>query len=101
MATYIDRLKSLEILSIHTNPVMKSFADRMNLIGFMKNMREVTCVLKVIDTEITLDERVEAWKRVGGLNEEVELMRYKAIMFQRLPSDIPPFQVFFFKHFFF
>lgn len=59
----------------------------------MKNMREVTCVLKVLDTEITLDERVEAWKRAGGLTEEVEMMRYKAIMFQRLPPDIPPFQV--------
>jgi len=41
------------------------------------------------DTEITLDERVEAWKRTGGTEQESELMRYKAIMFQRAPLDIP------------
>jgi hypothetical protein len=94
LAGFIDRLSALQILAIRDNPCMKNgYADRFNLIGYMENMKQVNCVLQVIDTEISLDERVEAWKKNGGAVEECELLRYKAIIFLRAPADIPAAKV--------
>jgi Leucine-rich repeat (LRR) protein len=45
---------------------------------------------KVLDVEVSLEERVEAWKKGGGEVEQAEIMRYKVIMFQRMPQGIAP-----------
>ena len=42
---------------------------------------------------VTIDERIDAWISNGGDKDEAELMRYKAIMFQRMPKDIVPEKV--------
>lgn len=86
-------MKALECVALRDNPIMKSEGDRKKLIGLMMTMREVTCVLQVIDTVITIDERIDAWKALGGNPDEAELMRYKAIMYQRLPRDLDATQL--------
>lgn len=50
---------------------------------------QVNCTLRVIDREVTLSERVEAWKRVGGTEEEVESLRTRAALFLRTPQSVP------------
>eukprot|EP00027_Filamoeba_sp_ATCC50430_P016759 CAMPEP_0168569714 /NCGR_PEP_ID=MMETSP0413-20121227/16321_1 /TAXON_ID=136452 /ORGANISM="Filamoeba nolandi, Strain NC-AS-23-1" /LENGTH=833 /DNA_ID=CAMNT_0008602261 /DNA_START=610 /DNA_END=3111 /DNA_ORIENTATION=- len=90
LAAFLDRLKTLECLAIRENPIMKSESDRKKLIGAMISMREVTCVLQVIDTLVTIDERIEAWKNAGGNAAEAELMRYNAVLYQRMPRDLDP-----------
>jgi hypothetical protein len=93
LAFYLEKMKALECVAVRGNPVLKTEADRKKLIGFMDSMKEVSCGLQVIDTVVSIDERIEAWKAVGGHPDEAELLRYKAIMFQRLPRDVDVTQV--------
>lgn len=90
IAEFLDKMKNLECIALRNNPTMKSENDRKKLIGLMVTMREITCVLQVLDTFISIDERIEAWKAAGGNPNEAELIRYKAVMFQRLPRDSDP-----------
>ena len=39
------------VFSIHENPCMKSYADRMSLIGYIDALKKVTCVLRVLGKE--------------------------------------------------
>jgi hypothetical protein len=40
--------------------------DRIALIGNIQQMRQIQCNLRVINKEISLDERVDAFKLHGG-----------------------------------
>jgi hypothetical protein len=77
------------------NPCMREAADREKLIGHIERMHEVSCELRVIDTPITIDERVAAWKRVGGDERASERLRYKAALGLRAPKPevIAPFML--------
>ncbi len=48
---------------------MKGSGPRKKLLGFILNLRELACPLAVLDTPITLLERVSAWKE--AVMEEV------------------------------
>jgi len=37
------------------------------------------CKLRVLDTEITTEERIDAWKKGGGAEAEYEMLRFKGI----------------------
>lgn len=86
----LDRMSRLECLALRENPVMNSSKDRKKLIGLINSLREVTCNLQVIDTVITIDERIEAWKAGGGDPSQAEMIRYKAVMYQRMPPNLDP-----------
>ncbi|PRP78118.1 class VII unconventional myosin [Planoprotostelium fungivorum] len=90
LAAFLDGMKSLECVALRENPCMITAEDRFKLIGTMKSMREITCKLQVIDIFVTIDERIEAWIANGGNKDEAELIRYKAIMFQRMPPNLDP-----------
>eukprot|EP01083_Nonionella_stella_P084097 232703_1 len=72
---------------------MSSAAQRIELIGSVARMRRVQCNLRVIDSPVTLDERVDAVKLHGGSEEEAEELRYKACLYQRSPKDMAADQV--------
>jgi hypothetical protein len=74
---------------------MHSAKNRLDLIGNIERMRDVSCSLRVIDTTITLDERIGAWKRHGGTEQESEGLRCRAALHLRAPkaSDIEPREV--------
>jgi len=93
LARLLDSLTALECVALHDNPCFKSPKARTSLIGAMSATKEVECQLQVIDTELTIDERIDAWKKVGGSEEECEDLRYKAVMWQRAPRDIPACEV--------
>eukprot|EP01114_Cavostelium_apophysatum_P010445 TRINITY_DN2416_c0_g1_i11.p1 TRINITY_DN2416_c0_g1~~TRINITY_DN2416_c0_g1_i11.p1 ORF type:complete len:2801 (+),score=908.52 TRINITY_DN2416_c0_g1_i11:43-8445(+) len=87
MGSFLDGMKSLECVAVRDNPSMRSEVERKKLIGLMESMRQVDCRLKVIDTTVFIDERIEAWKSAGGNPEQAELLRYKAVMYQRTPTE--------------
>lgn len=71
----LDQMTVLQCLAIRHNPIMKSKKDRLKLIGDMESMRKIACRLSIIDTRITLDERIEVWRAQGGSIEEVQRLR--------------------------
>ena len=38
---------------------------------------QLECKLWVLDTEITTEERIDAWKKGGGAEAEYEMLRFK------------------------
>jgi hypothetical protein len=42
---------------------------------------------------VTIEERLDAWKASGGDSQEIENMRYRAVMYQRLPLGVVPYLV--------
>lgn len=107
LAAFLDTLKTLECLSIRGNPIVKNFPeDRKRLISLMGNMKEVSCRLQVIDIQISISERIEAWKKCTapkkGLTlrkstapapEQLSRFRMEAIIFQRIPTNVPASQL--------
>eukprot|EP00003_Mantamonas_plastica_P007852 TRINITY_DN1668_c0_g1_i6.p1 TRINITY_DN1668_c0_g1~~TRINITY_DN1668_c0_g1_i6.p1 ORF type:complete len:276 (-),score=94.86 TRINITY_DN1668_c0_g1_i6:62-889(-) len=53
----------------------------------MQEMHNVTCDLRVIDTEVTISERIKAWKKQGASNEEAERLRWQATLHIVRPRD--------------
>jgi hypothetical protein len=86
LGALINKFQALEIICLRENPAVRNMSDRLTLIGSIPKLHEPTCTLRVIDTEISLDERVEAWRKIGGSKEETEIMRSKALYFLRTPK---------------
>ncbi|KAM9953916.1 hypothetical protein ACTFIR_009023 [Dictyostelium discoideum] len=81
IAQLLDSIKSLEIIAIRGNPCMRSPNDRLSLIGHMSTMKSITeSTLKVIDTEITIYDKVEGWKLVGGPLKDAEILKLNYIV---------------------
>ena len=80
----LDEFASIQFVAFRGNPIFKTPADRLRLIGLMRKMRDCeqtsACRLRFIDSEITFDERVQAWIEAGIPKQEVELMRYRAVI---------------------
>ena len=87
LAPFLDTLTSLRVICLRGNPCMKDLKDRLNLIGQMKSMRNEKANLRIIDSEISIDERIEAWKKQGGKADESELLRWKTLLYQRIPEE--------------
>ncbi|KAJ3431570.1 protein phosphatase 1 regulatory subunit sds22-related [Anaeramoeba flamelloides] len=88
IASWIDQMHSLEVLCLRGNPCLKDKTNRRLLIGSIKSMREITSRLRVLDTEITISERVEGWKAQGATEEQCNDLRFKATLYIRLPKDL-------------
>lgn len=82
----LNGMEALEVFVIRGNPCMKKYdAARETLIGSIRRMREVTCNLRVIDTDVHIGERVSAWRKSGGTEEETEHLRAQAALYLRTP----------------
>ncbi|KAK5582012.1 hypothetical protein RB653_003593 [Dictyostelium firmibasis] len=76
IAQLLDSMKSLEIIAIRANPCMRNPNDRLTLIGLMSTMKSISQpMLKVIDTEISIYDKVEGWKLVGGPLKDAEMLK--------------------------
>ncbi|EGC36377.1 hypothetical protein DICPUDRAFT_94318 [Dictyostelium purpureum] len=82
IAHILDHLTSLEIFAIRGNPIMMSPSDRLQLIGHMSTMKSPSNDqhLKVLDTEITIFDKVEGWKLVGASLRDAELLKLSFIV---------------------
>ncbi|EGG22777.1 hypothetical protein DFA_04907 [Cavenderia fasciculata] len=79
VAQILDQLVSLETFAIRANPIMQSPTDRLALIGSMATMKQLDQTLKVIDTEITIFDKVEGWKVAGGSTRDAETFKLSYI----------------------
>ena len=78
------------ILGAHMNEESTYSKQRMALIGAISGLQKVDCHLRILDTQITVDERIEAWKSYGGAQDMLEKMRTKMAIFLAVPTGIQP-----------
>lgn len=82
----------MQVLAIRGNPCIRSDsskherADRLTLMGHMQRLRAVDCSLRVLDTEITVNERVAAWQAGGLSADEAEHLRAQIALHVRTPA---------------
>ncbi|CEO96342.1 hypothetical protein PBRA_005013, partial [Plasmodiophora brassicae] len=93
IAQVADTLSLLELLYLRGNPIMRTTQDRLKLISLISRMKQVECNLRVIDTEVSLDERVDSWIASGGAVDQAETLRYRAAIFQRVKKGVAPNEV--------
>ncbi|KYR02955.1 hypothetical protein DLAC_00438 [Tieghemostelium lacteum] len=79
IAQLLDGMQSLEIIALRGNPIMMKPEHRLSLIGHMSTMKQLDHTLKVIDTEITIYDKVEGWKLSGGSITEAESFKLSYI----------------------
>eukprot|EP00753_Platysulcus_tardus_P007329 PLAT15137.1.p1 GENE.PLAT15137.1~~PLAT15137.1.p1 ORF type:complete len:2194 (+),score=1373.13 PLAT15137.1:84-6584(+) len=86
----LEALRSLEVFLVQGNPCMKRYEKaRLAIIGNVPRMRETTCDLRVIDSEVTVGERCEAWRKAGGSESDVEKLRADAALYVHTPRGAP------------
>ena len=94
VAELLDGLPSLQFVALRGNPNMKTPADRLRLIGLIQKMRnceqQQAGGLLFIDSEISLDERIQAWMQAEIPRQDVERMRCKAVLAVCSPSNANP-----------
>ncbi|KAF2072763.1 hypothetical protein CYY_005929 [Polysphondylium violaceum] len=83
IAQVLDSIPTLEIVALRGNPAIKTPADRQTLIGYMASMKSTQTTLKVIDTEITIHDKVDGWKLAGAPIKEAEAFRLSYIAKQK------------------
>ena len=116
VGSFVNELKNLTVFCIRENPCMieqdekrkrrpslleksnevSSYSKtRMQLLGAIMGLREIDCKLRIIDTQITVDERIEAWKQSTSSEksnsidiENLEMMRTRMALFIAMPSGI-------------
>jgi Leucine-rich repeat (LRR) protein len=92
LAAQIDAIPSLQVIALRGNPCLSSDsekrqkANRLALLGSMQRVRSVDCSLRVLDTEITVNERVEAWQAGGLSAAEAETLRAQIALYVRTPT---------------
>lgn len=94
IAQFVDSLSSLQILAIRNNPVMKTKEDRLKLIGFIPSMKQICPLLTVVDTPITIREKIEGLVEFGSVPpKEAEDLRLQATVAQKVPVGVVSTQV--------
>ena len=85
IAQFIDTLPELQILAIRENPAIKSAEDRLKLIGFIPSMKQICPVLTVVDTQVTIREKIEGLIQYGSVSpSEGEDLRLQSIVAQKV-----------------
>ena len=73
---------------------MDPFASkRMELLSHVPGLRSPECRLNVVDTAITLEERIAAWEMAGGQASDLEGFRAECALTVRSPSKGDPAKV--------
>lgn len=83
IADLLDSIPHLEAVCLRENPIMRTADDRAKLLGLLTSQRVFLPNLRTLDTIITLSERIDAWKRITGEEDEPERMRF-VVVFQSL-----------------
>ncbi|KAJ3424761.1 dynein assembly factor 1 axonemal [Anaeramoeba flamelloides] len=108
IANWIGQMGSLEIICLRGNPCLKKkqkikkdrenvrqkggtkdneSRNRNNLLSLITNLQNRDCRLRVIDTEITITERVDAWKARGATDEQCNELRFQTTIHTRLSRE--------------
>lgn len=93
VAGILNTMASLSILACRKNPFMESMSDRITLIGLLSRMHDINCSFRVVDTEVTVEERVTGWRHIGKDERTCEQLRFKATLYLSTPPNTPLDQV--------
>ena len=62
----------------------------MLLMQSMQSLRTVSCTLRYLDSEITIDERVQAWAQATTCSpDKLELLKQQALLVLMSPPGVP------------
>lgn len=94
LGALLQSLPALRAFAFRGNPCSKKLAAaRLSLLSAIPRMRELHCPLQVIDSEISIDDRVKAMQ-LGGCSEvESEGLRGALALWRRAPRGVPPGEV--------
>lgn len=87
----IDKLEKLEVLVLRGNPCQRNKKDRIKILKSITRVKNLECGFRVLDTEITVAERIEAWSARGEIDKESkEQLKFMAAIRIRSPADMRP-----------
>jgi len=90
LGVLFDALPRLVALMLRNNPCMRTRAERMRLMQSMQSLRTVSCTLRYLDSEITIDERVQAWAQATTCSpDKLELLKQQALLVLMSPPGVP------------
>lgn len=90
LGAVLQSMTDLRAFSFRGNPCSKKLPSaRLALIAAIPRMREIACALRVIDTEITVDDRVKGMLLAGCSEKEAEGLRGALALWRRAPRDVP------------
>ena len=90
LGVLFDALPRLVALMLRNNPCMRTRAERMRLMQSMHSLRTVSCTLRYLDSEITMDERVQAWAQATACSpDKLELLKQQALLVLLSPPGVP------------
>jgi Leucine-rich repeat (LRR) protein len=89
VAVILNTMISLSILACRKNPFMENASDRITLIGLLSRMHDINCSFRVVDTEVTVEERVTGWRQIGRDERTCEQLRFKATLYLSTPPNMP------------
>jgi hypothetical protein len=67
IAALIDKLSNLQAIAVRGNPFMTKNPkkSRVLLLGRIQRLKDHGCRLRIVDTPISVDERIGAWLQLG------------------------------------
>lgn len=83
LAEFLDEFKELEIIAMTGNPCASKSNYRRSLMKKLKLMASLACKLQVIDYPISMQERMEIWKKIGLDGKNNEEQRFALVMKER------------------
>jgi Leucine-rich repeat (LRR) protein len=90
LGAVFDEMPKLVALMLRNNPCMRTKVERMRLMQTMTSLRGVSCSLRYIDSEICMDERVQAWAQASArTHSELELLKQQALLVLCSPPGVP------------
>ncbi|KAL0215421.1 hypothetical protein P9112_007605 [Eukaryota sp. TZLM1-RC] len=94
LLSHLVPLTKLTVLGLAGNPMCRNNSYEINLIGNFELCRQVPRSLIAIDDVIIDHDYVcKCWKRCGGSVTDVEVYRFRSVLFSLLPEDFNPADV--------
>eukprot|EP00033_Pygsuia_biforma_P004503 GCRY01004939.1.p1 GENE.GCRY01004939.1~~GCRY01004939.1.p1 ORF type:complete len:1044 (+),score=360.51 GCRY01004939.1:447-3578(+) len=86
IASVIDSLPLLEVVMLAGNPSMATAGARRSLLAAVARLQHPHCLLRVLDTPITLKERMAVW-RSAHPDGDAELFKSEFAVFTRIENQ--------------
>lgn len=73
IAKIMNQMAALEVACLRENPCMRGPADREELLLLLQGLRWEICVLRCLDTVITVDERIQVGDTAITVDERMQV----------------------------
>lgn len=90
LGAFVENCSKLQVLDLTNNPCASGDKFKVSLLANIPRLAAVDCNFRVLSSIITVNERVEAWRIMGGSLEESEKKRADLALFLRSdPGKLP------------